>query len=126
MRTAGRSTSQRWRCRWDRRRQPSARRSLPRRSCAPATTPPSRRPPLPGRLARRPLPITPPFSPMLAKLATEIPTGDGWHYEPKWDGFRCIVFRDGDSIELASRNERPLTRYFPELLAPLSRDLPER
>ena len=62
------------------------------------------------------LPIQPPLSPMLAKLATDIPTGDGWLYEPKWDGFRCIVFRDGDSIELASRNERPFTRYFPELL----------
>ncbi|MEA3185352.1 MAG: hypothetical protein QOJ74_1829 [Ilumatobacteraceae bacterium] len=72
------------------------------------------------------LPITPPLSPMLAKAATEIPTGDGWLYEPKWDGFRCIVFRDGDSIELASRNERPFTRYFPELLAPLLRDLPNR
>ena len=47
------------------------------------------------------------------------PIGDGWLYEPKWDGFRCIVFRDGDEIELASRNERPFTRYFPELLEPL-------
>jgi ATP-dependent DNA ligase len=72
------------------------------------------------------LPITPPISPMLAKAATEIPTGEGWHYEPKWDGFRCIVFRDGDNIELASRNERPFTRYFPELLAPLLHSLPER
>ena len=53
---------------------------------------------------------------MLSKAAAEIPTGEGWHYEPKWDGFRCIVFRDGDQIELASRNERPFTRYFPELL----------
>jgi len=73
-----------------------------------------------------PLPITPPLSPMLAKLATEIPKGDGWHYEPKWDGFRCVVFRDGDDIELASRNERPFTRYFPELLAPLKAALPDR
>ena len=64
------------------------------------------------------LPITPPLSPMLAKAATDIPTGEGWLYEPKWDGFRCIVFRDGDTIELASRNERPFTRYFPELLPP--------
>jgi len=63
---------------------------------------------------------------MLAKLADEIPEGDGWLYEPKWDGFRCIVFRDGDSLELASRNERPFTRYFPELLAPLAAALPER
>ena len=72
------------------------------------------------------LPIQPPLSPMLAKLATDIPTGDGWLYEPKWDGFRCIVFRDGDSIELASRNERPFTRYFPELLEPLLSSLPQR
>ncbi len=63
---------------------------------------------------------------MLAKLADEIPVGEGWLYEPKWDGFRCIVFRDGDSIELASRNERPFTRYFPELLAPLLAELPQR
>ena len=54
------------------------------------------------------------------------PTGDGWLYEPKWDGFRCIVFRDGDEIELASRNERPFTRYFPELLEPLLAALPDR
>ena len=63
---------------------------------------------------------------MLAKLADSIPEGDGWLYEPKWDGFRCIVFRDGDHIELASRNERPLTRYFPELIAPLLAELPQR
>jgi ATP-dependent DNA ligase len=63
---------------------------------------------------------------MLAKSADDVPGGDGWLYEPKWDGFRCIVFRDGDDIELASRKERPFTRYFPELLAPLLRDLPER
>lgn len=63
---------------------------------------------------------------MLAKLATVIPAGDGWLYEPKWDGFRCIVFRDGDQIELASRNERPFTRYFPELIAPLLAQLPQR
>ena len=72
------------------------------------------------------LPISPPLSPMLSKAAAEIPTGEGWHYEPKWDGFRCIVFRDGDRIELASRNERPFTRYFPELLAPLLASLPQR
>ncbi|HEY7628885.1 MAG TPA: ATP-dependent DNA ligase, partial [Ilumatobacteraceae bacterium] len=72
------------------------------------------------------LPISPPIAPMLAKLASEIPTGDGWLYEPKWDGFRCIVFRDGDDIELASRNERPFTRYFPELLQPLLAALPPR
>jgi len=72
------------------------------------------------------LPISPPLSPMLAKLSDEIPTGAGWLYEPKWDGFRCIVFRDGDNLELASRNERPFTRYFPELLGPLLAALPQR
>jgi ATP-dependent DNA ligase len=63
---------------------------------------------------------------MLAKLARELPVGDGWCYEPKWDGFRCIVFRDGDEVELGSRNERPLTRYFPEILQPLRDALPDR
>lgn len=64
------------------------------------------------------LPIGPPVSPMLAKLARELPRGDQWCYEPKWDGLRGIVFRDGDDVELTSRNERPLTRYFPELVDP--------
>ncbi len=71
------------------------------------------------------LPIQPPISPMLSKAATAIPEGEGWHYEPKWDGFRCIVFRDGNDIELASRNEKPFTRYFPELIEPLRSSLPE-
>jgi ATP-dependent DNA ligase len=71
------------------------------------------------------LPVTPPVSPMLAKLARELPVGEGWCYEPKWDGFRCIVFRDGDDVELGSRNERPLTRYFPEILQPLRDALPD-
>jgi len=70
--------------------------------------------------------ISPPIAPMLAKLSDDIPEGEGWLYEPKWDGFRCIVFRDGDHIELASRNERPFTRYFPELLAPLLAALPQQ
>ena len=72
------------------------------------------------------LPISPPLAPMLAKLSDDIPVGNGWLYEPKWDGFRCIVFRDGDTIELTSRNERPFTRYFPELLAPLLAALPQQ
>jgi ATP-dependent DNA ligase len=63
---------------------------------------------------------------MLAKLARELPEGDGWLYEPKWDGFRCIVYRDGDDVELGSRNEKSLTRYFPEILAPLRKYLPDR
>src|ERR671916_279660 len=72
------------------------------------------------------LPVLPPVSPMLAKAATKLPTGDGLFYEPKWDGFRCIVFRDGDEVELGSRNERPLTRYFPEVVAAVRAHLPER
>jgi ATP-dependent DNA ligase len=68
----------------------------------------------------------PPVSPMLAKAADEMPAGDGWLYEPKWDGFRCVAFRDGDEIILGSRNERPLTRYFPELLPALQAATPER
>ena len=72
------------------------------------------------------LPVRPPVAPMLAKLARELPRGPGLFYEPKWDGFRCIVFRDGDDVELGSRNEKPLTRYFPELVEALRRELPER
>jgi ATP-dependent DNA ligase len=72
------------------------------------------------------VPIDLPVAPMLAKLADEIPAGEGWLYEPKWDGFRCIVVRDGDTVELASRNERPFTRYFPELIEPLRTALPEQ
>ncbi len=71
------------------------------------------------------LPVAPPVRPMLAKAVKELPEGD-LLYEPKWDGFRCIVFRDGDEVELASRNQRPLTRYFPELLGPLREQLPSR
>jgi ATP-dependent DNA ligase len=71
------------------------------------------------------LPVLPPVKPMLAKAATKVPTGD-YFYEPKWDGFRCIVFRDGDEVELGSRNERPLTRYFPEVVAAVKANLPEK
>jgi ATP-dependent DNA ligase len=62
------------------------------------------------------LAIKPPLTPMLARSREEIPTGPGWRYEPKWDGFRALVFRDGEDIHLGSRGERPLHRYFPELL----------
>ncbi len=72
------------------------------------------------------LPVMPPVSPMLAKLVRDMPAGPGLSYEPKWDGFRCIVFRDGDEVELGSRNERPLTRYFPEVVAALLEQLPAR
>ena len=69
--------------------------------------------------------VQPPVAPMLARLVRELPREEGMIYEPKWDGFRCIVFRDGDYLEFASRNERPLTRYFPELVDPLRNALPE-
>jgi ATP-dependent DNA ligase len=72
------------------------------------------------------LPVGPPLAPMLAKLTRELPRDDGLYYEPKWDGFRCIVFRDGDDVTLGSRNEKPLTRYFPELVEALRRELPAR
>ncbi|MGA3351697.1 MAG: ATP-dependent DNA ligase [Acidimicrobiales bacterium] len=72
------------------------------------------------------LPVMPPVSPMLAKLSRQMPEAEGLLYEPKWDGFRCIVFRDGPEVELGSRNERPLTRYFPELVESLLTNLPER
>lgn len=63
---------------------------------------------------------------MLAKLSRELPVGTDLYYEPKWDGFRCIVFRDGEDVVLGSRNERPLTTYFPELVASLRANLPRR
>jgi ATP-dependent DNA ligase len=68
----------------------------------------------------------PPVKPMLAKAVHEVPRAPGLSYEPKWDGFRCIVFRDGDELELGSRNDRPLTRYFPELVELLRAALPQR
>ena len=71
-------------------------------------------------------PIEPPIEPMLAKLATELPPGDGWLFEPKWDGFRAIVFRDRDRVYIQSRDLRPLDRYFPELAADLRTSLPAR
>jgi ATP-dependent DNA ligase len=72
------------------------------------------------------LPIDPPLEPMLAKPSDSLPDGDGWLYEPKWDGFRAIVFRDGDEVLIQSRDLKPLDRYFPELAAPLRASLPER
>ncbi|WP_433560819.1 ATP-dependent DNA ligase [Nocardia sp. CA-151230] len=72
------------------------------------------------------LPVMPPVKPMLAKSVSELPRDPGLLFEPKWDGFRCIVFRDGDEIELGSRNDRPLTRYFPELVELLGRALPDK
>ncbi len=72
------------------------------------------------------LPVNPPVSPMLAKAVKAMPDGDDMLYEPKWDGFRCIVFRDGDEIELGSRNGRPLTRYFPEVVEAIRGQFPTR
>jgi ATP-dependent DNA ligase len=71
------------------------------------------------------LPVNPPVAPMLAKPVDGIPDGD-YVFEPKWDGFRSIVFRDGDEVEIGSRNERPMTRYFPELVAAVLAELPPR
>lgn len=68
----------------------------------------------------------PPVLPMLAKLSRELPPAGGVLFEPKWDGFRTIVFRDGDEVELASRNTKPLTRYFPEVVEALRAELPPR
>ncbi len=62
------------------------------------------------------LPIKPPFPPMEALLVKEIPTGTGWQYEPKWDGFRCVAFRDGKTVELQSKSGQSLGRYFPEIV----------
>jgi ATP-dependent DNA ligase len=62
------------------------------------------------------LPLEPPIPPQLAKSAKDLPDGDGWVYEPKWDGFRTIVFRDGDEVYLQSRNGKPMNRYFPEVV----------
>ncbi len=69
------------------------------------------------------LPLKPPIKPQLARPAKELPKDDGWRYEPKWDGFRTIVFRDGDDVHLQSRNGRPMNRYFPEVVE-LVRQLP--
>src|SRR5207237_10604165 len=70
------------------------------------------------------LPVNPPLLPMLAKRVDELPTGDEYIFEPKWDGFRALVFRDGDEILIQSRDEKPLNRYFPELLDSLRSALP--
>ena len=69
------------------------------------------------------LAVNPPLLPMLAKRVGELPPGEGWIFEPKWDGFRTLIFRDGDEIFIQSRDEKPLNRYFPELIDPLKIDL---
>src|ERR1700745_827706 len=70
------------------------------------------------------LPFAPPLAPMLSSAATALPGGEGWQFEPKWDGFRTLVFRDGDEVLLQSRDEKPLNRYFPELMDPVRAQLP--
>jgi len=72
------------------------------------------------------LPFDPPLEPMLAKASAALPDGDGWLYEPKWDGFRAIVFRDGDEVLIQSRDLKPLDRYFPELAEPIRASFPSR
>src|SRR5216110_3444529 len=72
------------------------------------------------------LPFSPPLAPMLSSAADALPDGSGWQFEPKWDGFRTLVFRDSGEILLQSRDEKPMNRYFPELLAPLAATLPEQ
>ena len=72
------------------------------------------------------LPVNPPVLPMLAKRVDELPEGDNWIFEPKWDGFRALIFRDGDEIEIQSRDEKPLNRYFPEVVEALRAQLPKR
>jgi len=76
-------------------------------------------------MGRMQLPVMPPVAPMLAKSVARIP-GGAMSYEPKWDGFRSIIFRDGAEVEIGSRNERPMTRYFPEIVAAALASLPER
>src|SRR5256884_7689433 len=65
------------------------------------------------------LPLKQPYLPMEAKSVEKLPAGDDWQYEPKWDGFRCIAFRDGDRVDLQSKSGQPLARYFPEVVAAL-------
>ena len=67
------------------------------------------------------LPIRTSYEPMEARPAEELPQGKEWQYEPKWDGFRCLAFRDGKKVELQSKSQKPLTRYFPELAASLAK-----
>ena len=71
------------------------------------------------------LPVTPPLAPMLGRLVRDLPPAGGYLFEPKWDGFRCLGFRCGDEVDLRSRHDRPLARYFPEIVDAL-RTLPER
>jgi hypothetical protein len=66
------------------------------------------------------LPLKKTYRPMEAQPAADLPSGPEWQYEPKWDGFRCLALRDGKQVDLISKSQKPLTRYFPELVAPLA------
>src|SRR5438093_1576041 len=81
---------------------------------------------MPPRNQEMNLPIKPPFPPMEAKLVPTIPTGPEYQYEPKWDGFRCLAFRDGNDIFLQSKAGQPLARYFPEVVENLRSLKPKR
>jgi ATP-dependent DNA ligase len=72
------------------------------------------------------LPLRQPFAPMEALSVDTIPTGEGWRYEPKWDGFRCLVFRDGAKVELQSKSGRSMSRYFPEVIAAIGKVKPRK
>src|SRR4051812_7811206 len=74
--------------------------------------------------AKMKLAVPPPVLPMLAKRVSALPEGGGWLFEPKWDGFRTLIFRDGEEVLLQSRDQKPLNRYFPELIEPLLAGLP--
>src|SRR5690349_7912932 len=73
--------------------------------------------PMPRKNAKAPARLKPPFPPMEAKAVAEAPSGPDWQYEPKWDGFRCLVFRSGDQVYLQSKSGRPLARYFPDIVS---------
>ncbi|HKG96857.1 MAG TPA: hypothetical protein VKA97_03545, partial [Pyrinomonadaceae bacterium] len=72
------------------------------------------------------LPVNPPILPMLAKRVDQLPAAGDWIFEPKWDGFRALIFRDGDEVMIQSRDEKPLNRYFPELIDPVLKQLPTK
>src|SRR5437870_9099555 len=72
------------------------------------------------------LPLKQPYLPMEAKSVKELPTGENWQYEPKWDGFRCIAFRDGERVDLQSKSGQPLGRYFPEIVEALLKLKPKQ
>ncbi|MDY7231728.1 ATP-dependent DNA ligase [Hyalangium rubrum] len=84
------------------------------------------RPAAPASWGPLELPLTPPYPPMEAELEREVPAGDDWQYEPKWDGFRCVAYRDGEYVELQSKAGQPLGRYFPELVAAVRKLRPKR